>query len=141
MEVKLGTHVYSIVSMTTTNKNIHTTINGKKNCLGWSMIKIFKEPFARCAKREENHFKEQEEHGSPSPLTIGKGKRKTRAHSHSDCHVQSCEAELAAARAVKEGSVIQQLQEVGEQQRLKNRMAIKASMYPLPCAKPYCSHD
>lgn len=49
-----------------------------------------------------------------------------RAHSQSDCHMQSCEAELAAARATKQGSVIQQLQYIGEQQRLKNRMAIKA---------------
>ena len=55
-----------------------------------------------------------------------KAKEKMRAHSQSDCHIQSCEAELAAATAMKEGSVIQQLQHIGEQQRLKNRMAIKA---------------
>ena len=66
-----------------------------------------------------------------------------RAHSHSDCDVQSCEAELAAARAVKEGSVIQQLQQVGEQQRLKEQDGNQgsASMYPLSCAIPYCPRD
>ena len=49
-----------------------------------------------------------------------------RAHSQSDVHMQSCEAELAAITAMKEGSIIQQLQHVGEQEKLKNRTAIKA---------------
>ena len=40
-----------------------------------------------------------------------------RAHSQSDVHMQSCEAELAATRAMKEGSIIQQLQHVGEQEK------------------------
>ena len=48
------------------------------------------------------------------------------AHSQSDVHMQSCEAELAATRAMKEGSIIQQFQHVGEQEKLKNRVAIKA---------------
>ena len=46
-----------------------------------------------------------------------------RAHSQSDVHMQSCEAELAATRAMMEGSIIQQLQYVGEQEKLKNRTA------------------
>ena len=49
-----------------------------------------------------------------------------RTHSQSDVHMQSCEAELAATRAMKEGYIIQQLQHVGEQEKLKNRTAIKA---------------
>ncbi len=49
-----------------------------------------------------------------------------RAHSVSDGHIQSCEAEIAAARAVQEGSIIQQLQQVGEKDRLRNRAAIKS---------------
>ena len=55
-----------------------------------------------------------------------KATEKMRAHSPSDVHMQSCEAELAATRAVREGSIIQQLQYVGEQEKLKNRTAIKA---------------
>ena len=49
-----------------------------------------------------------------------------RAHSQRDIHMQSCEVELAATRAMKEGSIIQQLQHVGEQEKLKNRTARKA---------------
>ena len=49
-----------------------------------------------------------------------------RAHSQSDVHIQSCDAELAATRAMKEGSIIQQLQRTGEQEKMKNRTAIKA---------------
>ena len=46
-----------------------------------------------------------------------------RAHSKSDGHIQSCEAEITATRG---RSVMQQLQEVGERDRLNNRAAIKA---------------
>ena len=41
-------------------------------------------------------------------------------HAKSAIHIQSCEAEIAAARALQEGSIIQQLQQIGD------RMAIKA---------------
>ena len=45
---------------------------------------------------------------------------KMRAHSKSDSHIKHCEAELLAARARKEGSSIkQQLQIIGEQERIK----------------------
>ena len=43
-----------------------------------------------------------------------------------EIHIQSCEAEMAAARALQEGLIIQQLQQIGDQEKLKNRMAIKA---------------
>ena len=49
-----------------------------------------------------------------------------RTHAQSVVHQQSCEAELAAARSMQEGSIIQQLQQIEEQQRLKNRAAIMA---------------
>ncbi len=55
-----------------------------------------------------------------------KALEKMRAHSVSDGHIQSCEAEIAAARVVQEGSIIQQLQQVGEKDRLRNRAAIKS---------------
>ena len=49
-----------------------------------------------------------------------------RPHSKSDSHTKHCEAELLAARARKEGSsIIQQLQIIGEQERIKNRGGIK----------------
>ena len=55
-----------------------------------------------------------------------KATEKMRTHAQSNIHQQSCEAELAAARSMQEGSIIQQLQQVEEHQRLKNRAAIKA---------------
>ena len=50
---------------------------------------------------------------------------KMQVHSKSDGHIQSCEAEITATR---ERSVMQQLQEVGERDRL-NRAAIKALLH------------
>ncbi len=41
-------------------------------------------------------------------------------------HLLSCQLEVEADRARKEGSIICQLQNVGEQQRLQNRKAINA---------------
>ena len=50
-----------------------------------------------------------------------------RAHSKSDSHIKHCEAELLAARTRNKGSSnIQQLQIIGEQERIKNRRGIKA---------------
>ena len=51
---------------------------------------------------------------------------KMRAHSQSNGHIQSCETQIAAARAMQEGSIVQQLQQVGEIERLRNRAAIKS---------------
>ena len=51
---------------------------------------------------------------------------KMKAHAKSEVHILSCEAEKAVARALPEGSIIQQLQQIGEQEKMKNRMAIKA---------------
>ena len=55
-----------------------------------------------------------------------KATEKMRAHSQSEVHIQSYEAELAASTAMQEGSIAQHLQHIGEQERMKNRVAIKA---------------
>ena len=52
-----------------------------------------------------------------------------KTHAKSDLHIQSCEPEVAAARALQEGSIVQQLQQIGDQEKLKNRMAIKALIH------------
>ena len=49
-----------------------------------------------------------------------------KTHAKSDIHTQLCEAEVAAAMALQEGLIVQQLQQIGDQEKLKNRMAIKA---------------
>ena len=49
-----------------------------------------------------------------------------KSHSKSEVHLLSCQLDVEADRARKEGSFISQLQNVGEQRRLQNRKAIKA---------------
>ena len=49
-----------------------------------------------------------------------------KSHSKSEVHLLSCQLDVEADRARKEGCIISQLQNVGEQQRLQNRKAIKA---------------
>ena len=60
------------------------------------------------------------------PFKNWKKALKMKAHAKSEIHIQSCEAEMAAARALQEGSIVQQLQQIGDQEKLKNRLAIKA---------------
>ncbi len=57
---------------------------------------------------------------------LEEGNREDEIHVKSDIHLLSCEAEMAAATALQEGSVIQQLQQINDEEKLKNRMAIKA---------------
>ena len=52
--------------------------------------------------------------------------QKMKSHSNSEVHLLSCQLEVEADRARKEGSIISQVQNVGEQQRLQKRKAIKA---------------
>ena len=55
-----------------------------------------------------------------------KAVEKMQAHSKSDAHLKHVEAELLAARARTEGSILQQLHTIGEEEKMKNRKAIKA---------------
>ena len=55
-----------------------------------------------------------------------KATQKMKSHSKSEVHLLSCQLDVEADRARKEGSIISQLQKIGEQQRLQNRKAIKA---------------
>ena len=52
--------------------------------------------------------------------------QKMKLHLKSKMHLLSCQLDVEADKARKEGSIISQLQNVGEQQRLQNRKAIKA---------------
>lgn len=51
---------------------------------------------------------------------------KMQAHARSEVHIQSCQSELTAAAALRGGSIVEQLQQVGQQEKVKNRVAIKA---------------
>ena len=52
--------------------------------------------------------------------------QKMKSHSKSEVHRLSCQLDAEADRARNEGSIISQLQNVGEQQRLQNKKALKA---------------
>ena len=52
--------------------------------------------------------------------------QKIKSHSKCEVHLLSCQLDVEADGARKEGSIISQLQNVGEQQRLQNRKAIQA---------------
>ena len=55
-----------------------------------------------------------------------KAVEKMKAHAKSKSHIQSCEAEIAAARALQVGTIVQQLQQIEDEEKAKNRLAIKA---------------
>ena len=46
--------------------------------------------------------------------------QKMKSHSESEVHLLSCQLDVEAGRARKEGSIISQLQNVGEQKRFKS---------------------
>ena len=43
-----------------------------------------------------------------------KALEKIKAHSQSDIHVQACQASMLAERAAREGTIVQQLQQITE---------------------------
>ena len=47
-------------------------------------------------------------------------------HAESEGHILACQTETAAASALHEGSVLQQMHRLEECERLKNRLAIKS---------------
>ena len=55
-----------------------------------------------------------------------KATQKIKSHSKSEVQLLFCQLDMEAVKARKEGSIINQLQNVGEQQRLQNRKLIKA---------------
>ena len=88
-------------------------------------MKIIKELFSRYARS-----------GTPLQRTGGawitkpfnnwkEALENMRAHSHSDVHIQACAADLAVATTLRDGTIFEQIQNVSEQQRVKNRTAIK----------------
>ena len=52
-----------------------------------------------------------------------------KAYTKSEVHILSCEAEKAAARALQRGFIIQQLHQIGEQEKMKKRMTIKSLIH------------
>ena len=41
-------------------------------------------------------------------------------------HVQACQASMLAERAAREGTIMQQLQQITDEEKMKNRAAVKA---------------
>ena len=55
-----------------------------------------------------------------------KAVEKMKAHAKSECHIQASQAILLRERMSTEGSIVQQLQTIGMQERCRNRAAIKS---------------
>ena len=49
-----------------------------------------------------------------------------KGHSQSDIHVQACQASMLAERAAREGTIMQQLHKISDEEKMKNRAAVKA---------------
>ena len=55
-----------------------------------------------------------------------KALKKMKAHSQSDIHVQACQALVLVKRVAREGTIMQQLQQITDEEKVKNRAAVKA---------------
>ena len=55
-----------------------------------------------------------------------KALEKMKAHSQSDIYVQACQASMLAERTAREGTIMQQLQQITDEEKMKNRAAVRA---------------
>ena len=55
-----------------------------------------------------------------------KALEKMKAHSQSDIHVQACQASMITERAARERTIMQQLQQITDEEKMKNRAVVKA---------------
>ena len=60
---------------------------------------------------------------------LEEGIGKVKAHSQSDIHVQACQASILAEKAAREGTIMQQLQQFTDEEKMKNRAAVKALIH------------
>lgn len=118
--------------------NESITRNGKRISCGWNMTTIIKDHFVRSVEsRSLSYLKKTGSAWITKPFkNWKKAVDKMRAHSH----IKHCESELLAARARKGvSSVIQQLQIIGEQERITNRSGKVLPLYPFSCMAAHSS--
>ena len=71
-----------------------------------------------------------------------KALEKMKAHSQSDIHVQACQASMLAERATREGTIMQQLQQITDEEKMKNRAAVKELIHCLHfLARQHIAHS
>ena len=64
---------------------------------------------------------------------------KMKEHSQSDIHVQACQASMLAERAAREGTIMQQLQQITDEEKMKNRAALSTySLSTFSSTPAYC---
>ena len=90
------------------------------------MMTIFKEPsFCKVCRKRRIYLQRTEGTWISNPFKNWKKTiEKMKVHTKNEDHILSCEAKKAAARALQDESIIQQLQQIREQEKMKNRMAI-----------------
>ena len=116
-----------MTSLVLCQANEDTTRNGENNFVGLSTMKIIKELFCKICKKRGTSLQRTGGAWITKPFNNWKkALEKMRAHSQSDVHIQTCAADLAVATTLRDGTIIEQFQNVSEQQRVKNRTDIKA---------------
>ena len=91
------------------------------------MMKTAKACFVRSAKKAEKSLQRTGGTWVTKPYTNWKKalEKIMKAHSRSDIHVQACQASMLAERAAREGTIMQQLQQITDEEKIKNRSAVK----------------
>ena len=104
-----------------------TSKDGKVIFIGWNMMKIFKVLSVSTVKSGGSQILKLVGHRSLSLLATGKKPQQwMKEHAESEWHILACQTETATASALREGSVLQQMHQLEESERLKNRSAIKS---------------
>ena len=104
-----------------------TIRNGKKIFPGWNTMRTAKLPSARSARFWGKSLQRTGGVLVTKPFTNWKKiVEKMKAHEKSDLHSQANLAALPAEGVLRVGSIMQQLQNVNRQERIRNRAAIKS---------------
>ena len=89
------------------------------------MMKIYKVLSVNTAKNGQRQTAKLEEHGLLNHFITGKKVAKMEEHAESNGHQSACQAEASSVTATLRGSVVQQLQQIQDNDRLKTRVTIK----------------
>ena len=89
-------------------------------------MKILEVLFVKSAENQQEICNVLEVHAFKNWI---KALEKMRAHSESDTYIQTCQALLLAKQALRQGTIAQQLQQISDEEKKKNRSAIKALIH------------
>ena len=98
----------------------------EENCTWLLYDEDYQGVFCKECKKAGKSLQRTEGTWVTKPFTNWKkALEKMKAHSQSNIHVQACQASMLAERAVREGTIMQQLQQITDEEKMKNRAAVK----------------